>query len=293
MLGANRKKSAELPTAPLALAQCLAKSRKTADGQVLAGRLVLSHCQVVGEVARAMIARMPDWLRLGLFPPGSELIAAAHDIGKVSPTFQHKIYRALTTADTSVLTSLKKYDPDTEKNWGGHGGVSQATTDALGVGKFIPEILGQHHGFSPNLSLYQAISGVFGGDAWNQQRLTLLTQLKDTLACDFPVVKTPLQARVLAGLTTVSDWIGSGSLFDDANNDSLARIEQALNAAGYIQPQIKLGLSFSDVFGFTPKDTQIKLIAAANQPGVYVLEAPMGLGKTEAALYAAYPPVSD
>jgi CRISPR-associated endonuclease/helicase Cas3 len=36
----------------------------------------------VGEVARAMIARMPDWLRLGLFPPGSELIAVAHDAAK-------------------------------------------------------------------------------------------------------------------------------------------------------------------------------------------------------------------
>ncbi|NOT18392.1 MAG: CRISPR-associated helicase Cas3' [Sulfuriferula sp.] len=288
MLGANRKKSAELPIASLALAQCLAKSRKTADGQVLAGRLVLSHCQVVGEVARAMIARMPDWLRLSLFPDGAELIAAAHDIGKVSPTFQHKIYRAFTTADTAVLLLLKASDPDTEKSWGGHGGVSQATTDALGVGKYIPEILGQHHGFSPNLSLYQASSGVFGGDVWNQQRFDLLEQLKLALACDFPVVKTPLQARVLAGLTTVSDWIGSGSLFDESDNDSPAKIEQALNAAGYIQPQIKQGLSFCDVFGFTPKDTQIKLISAANQPGVYVLEAPMGLGKTEAALYAAY-----
>lgn len=288
MLGARRNKSAELPITPLALAQCLAKSRKTADGQVLAGRLVLSHCQVVGEVARAMIARMPDWLRLALFPEGAELIAAAHDIGKVSPTFQHKIYCALTTADTSVLTMLKEHNPDTEKAWGGHAGVSQATVAALMAGKFIPEILGQHHGFSPNLSLYQASSGVFGGDAWNQQRLELLAQLKQALACDFPVVPTPLQARVLAGLTTVSDWIGSGSLFDDAENDSPAKIEQALNAAGYIQPQIKQGLSFFDVFGFAPKDTQIKLIGAANQPGVYVLEAPMGLGKTEAALYAAY-----
>ncbi|MGH8763148.1 MAG: CRISPR-associated helicase Cas3', partial [Nitrosospira sp.] len=42
------------------------------------------------------------------------------------------------------------------------------------------------------------------------------------------------------------------------------------------------------VFGFVPTAAQIKLIEAANQPGVYVLEAPMGSGKTEAALYAAY-----
>lgn len=235
-----------------------------------------------------MIARMPIWLRTALFPDGAELIAAAHDIGKVSPTFQNKIYRALSQRNEEILSALKAHDPDTEKSWGGHAGVSQITTDALSVDKHIPEILGQHHGFSPTLTTYQASSEVFGGDAWNKQRSMLLSQLKQALACDFPVVKTHLQARVLAGLTTVSDWIGSGSLFDDAINDGPEKIELALDAAGYVQPQLHHGLSFVDVFGFTPKDTQIKLINAINQPGVYVLEAPMGIGKTEAALYAAY-----
>lgn len=235
-----------------------------------------------------MIARMPIWLRAALFPDGAELIAAAHDIGKVSPTFQNKIYSALSQGDEGILSALKAYSPDTEKLWGGHAGVSQVTTDAISVGKYIPEILGQHHGFSPKLTIYQASSEVFGGDVWNKQRLILLAQLKQTLVCDFPLVNTPLQAKVLAGLTTVSDWIGSGSLFDDPVNDSPEKIELALDAAGYMQPKLKQGLSFFDVFGFTPKDAQIKLIAAANQPGIYVLEAPMGLGKTEAALYAAY-----
>lgn len=235
-----------------------------------------------------MIARMPIWLRTALFPDGAELIAAAHDIGKVSPTFQNKIYRALSQRNEEILSALKAHDPDTEKSWGGHAGVSQITTDALSVDKHIPEILGQHHGFSPTLTTYQASSEVFGGDAWNKQRSMLLSQLKQALACDFLVVKTHLQARVLAGLTTVSDWIGSGSLFDDAINDGPEKIELALDAAGYVQPQLHHGLSFVDVFGFTPKDTQIKLINAINQPGVYVLEAPMGIGKTEAALYAAY-----
>ncbi|MBN6741226.1 CRISPR-associated helicase Cas3' [Acidithiobacillus sp. MC6.1] len=266
----------------------MAKSRKMPDGTILPGRLVLSHCQVVGEVARAMMKRMPDYLRTALFPEGAELIAAAHDIGKVSPTFQKKIYRALTQDNEAVLASLKAVDIDWEKQWGGHGGVSQATTGALVVGRYIPEILGQHHGFSPNLTMYQASSEVFGGQTWDAQRIELLLQLKHALGCGFPVVNDALQAKVLAGLTTVSDWIGSGSLFDDPDHDCPAKIEQALDEAGYVQPELISGLSFYDVFGFTPKDTQIKLITAANQPGVYVLEAPMGLGKTEAALYAAY-----
>ncbi len=273
----------------LPLNQCLAKSRKLADATILPGRLVLSHCYIVGEVARAMILRMPIWLREDLFPDGSELIAAAHDIGKVSPTFQNKIYSNLTYRNVSLLLSLKEFNPEIEKNWKGHGGVSQASTSAENVGKFIPEILGQHHGFSPDLSYYKATSGIFGGQLWHDQRLILLSQLKEKLNVGFPVVRNDLQAKVLSGLTSVADWIGSGSLFDDPNDeDWLPKIALALDEAGFVKPQLKSGLSFTDVFGFIAKDTQVKLIAAANQPGVYILEAPMGLGKTEAALYAAY-----
>lgn len=153
MLGRHIKKLPEsLNPPPLPLNQCLAKSRKTDDGAVLSGRLVFSHCQIVGEVARAIMMRMPDWLRTELFPDGAELIAAAHDIGKVSPTFQKKIHSALSQQDVLVLASLKAYNAETEKLWGGHGGVSQAAAEAAHAGRYIPEILGQHHGFSPNLA---------------------------------------------------------------------------------------------------------------------------------------------
>lgn len=285
-------KNTSLP--PIPLDRCLAKSFKKSDGTVLAGRLVLNHCQIVGEVARAMISRMPDWLRTELFPAGSELIAAAHDIGKVSPTFQKKIYSALSIKDEQVLSSLKEFNAESEKLWGGHGGVSQATFDTLNPGSFVAEILGQHHGFSPNLAVYTGSSAVFGAKTWQDQRLELLAQLRECLGTEnFPVVRNGLQARVLAGLTTVSDWIGSGSLFEDPSSDWRPRIEQALDNAGYVHPTVIPGLSFSEVFSdgiadFPPRETQLKLIEATTQAGIYVLEAPMGLGKTEAALYAAY-----
>ena len=207
--------SAESATPIFPLNQCLAKSFRLKTNILLPGRLVLSHCHIVGEVARAMILRMPKWLSEDLFPEGSELVAAAHDIGKASPTFQNKIYANLTQRNESVLSLLKEFNPEIEKNWKGHGGVSQASASAENVGKFIPEILGQHHGFSPDLSYYKATSGVFGGQSWHDQRLALLNQLKEKLHVDFPVVKNDLQAKVLSGLTSVADWIGSGALFDD------------------------------------------------------------------------------
>src|SRR5690606_23012227 len=96
------------------------------------------------------------------------------------------------------------------------------------------------------------------------------------------------QARLLAGLTSVADWIGSGEFFEKPDDPWQENIGKALDNAGFVPATYNQGLSFEQVFGFSPKDAQSLLIAQVRAPGVYVLEAPMGMGKTEAALYAAY-----
>jgi len=287
----------------LQLNECLAKTYKTISGEKLAGRQVLNHCRIVGEVARELLKRMPDWLKAELFPKGSELIAASHDIGKVSPTFQERIYRGTKGYKHNSKPELKEFtEPDRENHpvagWGGHAGVSQAAANAIlrkqaykDIRKYVPLILGQHHGSSPKLSR-SAEADEFGGEAWQQRREELLTELKRLLDCDFPRIKSPEQARVLAGLTSVADWIGSSSLFDNPETDWQPLIEKALDNAGFIKPILKTDLSFFDIFKFHPHDSQEKLFENAIQTGVYILEAPMGLGKTEAALYAAYKAMS-
>ncbi len=267
----------------LPLNQCLAKT--FADKQP--GRKITEHCQIVGEVAKELINRIPLWLRDDFFPEGSQLIAASHDLGKVSPTFQEKIYRGTQGYRNNSQAALKSVNPDIEKLWGGHAGVSQATAEHLKLGKYIPKILGQHHGYSPTLSNL-ANDAVFGGKHWQQQREELVNELKKLLKTDFPEVKNDTQARVLAGLTTVADWVGSSSRFDDPKDDWRPIIKHALDEAGFVKPQLEPNLSFSRVFGFQMREIQQTLIENTKNPGVYVLEAPMGIGKTEAALYAAY-----
>lgn len=229
-----------------------------------------------------MIRRMPGNLGGMLFPEGAELVAACHDIGKVSPTFYNKIMRACSGE------MIPNFNPDMERTWGGHAGVSQLTARALSVPEYVPEILGQHHGFSPSVAGKRAGDAIFGGVLWQSEREKLVEALQDSLGVDWPGVSSVAQARLLAGLTSVADWIGSGKYFENPQEPWEENIGNALDAAGFVPATYKRGLSFEQVFGFSPRDAQSMLIEQADTPGVYVLEAPMGLGKTEAALYAAY-----
>lgn len=282
----RRRQETNAPAA-VSFRVCPAKTFTTDDGTVKQGRTVLNHCVIVGTVARELVRRMPEALAEALFPRGFPLAAAAHDIGKVSPTFVEKIRRACSPG-CSPLKPLANINPGLESSWGGHAGVSQLTAKALGAPEFIPEILGQHHGFSPALSGLRADDICFGGAEWQAERTKLLNELKIALGEDWPCIASAAQARVLAGLTSVSDWVGSGQFFENPDDPWEGSIANALDKAGFIPPTYRRGLSFSEIFGFEPRPAQTVLVEQVTGPGVYVLEAPMGMGKTEAALFAAY-----
>ena len=279
-------KGDSLPSLPLEL--CLAKTRGTDNSGKLAGRSVLEHCSIVGAIARELITRSPKFLRDSVFPQGSALIAASHDIGKISPTFQKKIHSSVISKDEKILDSLASVDQDIEINWGGHAGISQATLECLNAGKYIPEIVGLHHGAAPNLGGKTCNAEQFGGLEWQRKRAELCDILEKSMNESFPVISNILQARVLAGLTCVADWIGSGFLFDDPDLQWKNLIHKAVDSAGFLKPCFLEGLSFREVFGFEPRTIQQQLIDLVSGPGTYILEAPMGIGKTEAALFAAY-----
>lgn len=257
---------------------CPAKSFDN-NGKTEPGRTVENHCRIVGEVAKELIRRSPV---ATLFPEGAAFTAATHDIGKVSPTFYNKIMNACSRE------LLPNVNWELERTWNGHAGVSQLTAKKLGAPEYIPEILGQHHGFAPNVAGMRAHDSKFGGDAWQAEREKLVGSLMESLGESWPHVESVAQARLLAGLTSVADWIGSGKHFENPQDPWEDKIAIALDDAGFVPVSYKPGLSFCDVFSFSPRQAQSILIEQASRPGVYVLEAPMGLGKTEASLYAAY-----
>lgn len=281
----RRRKVSSLPPT-VHFDECPAKTYESAAGGKAPGRSVFNHCQIVGAVARELILRQPERLQ-SLYPPGSVLAAAMHDIGKVSPTFYEKIRQACESTLTS-LPVLPNINPKLESGWGGHAGVSQLAAQALQAPIYVPEILGQHHGFSPPVAGKRAEDDIFGGKPWQGERERLVDALKSEFSEDWPKIESAAQARVIAGLTSVSDWVGSGQFFEDPSVPWRPNINRALDDAGLITPSFKVGLSFKQIFGFSTREAQSILIEQAAAPGVYVLEAPMGLGKTEAALYAAY-----
>jgi len=261
------------------LSDCLAKSERIAD-EKMSDMTVEMHCRIVGDVAKELIKRMPEWLSHELFPKGSELIAAAHDIGKVSPTFQKKINPK---ADINIDPDLAK---SLDKCIGYHFTVSQAALSE--ENKCISKILGRHHGNTP-MDVASSDAEKYGGKDWQKQRTTLLVNLKRYFNADWPKVSSERHSDVLSGLTTVADWIGSGPVFENIEQKNWKdSIIEAVDKSGFVAPKIRKGLTFDNIFKFSPRSIQKKFAESVKTQGVYVLEAPMGVGKTEAALFAAY-----
>jgi CRISPR-associated endonuclease/helicase Cas3 len=122
--------------------QCLAKTKSQSKEIIEKGMNVLDHCKIVGLVARALVARLPATVRELLFPDGVDLVAASHDVGKVNPHFQALLHKVI-GQDPKKIPGLEYGRPDFNKTIK-HAGVSQSALE--GVGDFIPEIAGRHHG---------------------------------------------------------------------------------------------------------------------------------------------------
>lgn len=273
----RRKAAADTKDTPvIALEDCLAKSR-VKDGATLPGRTVEEHCRITGAVAKALMAALPS-CTTRLFPENSDLVVAVHDVGKVSPCFQGMIHGV--TGDASAFPALEPFRLMPGKL--GHASVSQAALMEISLS--VADIAGRHHGMPPEAC--SADDEICGGRPWQALRLELVRRLCDGRA--LPSGLSPEKKALLAGLTAASDWIGSGPLFDDPAEDWRPLAPRAVAEAGFRPVTFVPGLSFEDVFGFAPTAVQKTMAQAVAGPGVYVLEAPMGSGKTEAALFAAY-----
>lgn len=262
---------------------CWAKTKE--DGNP--GINVHNHCLNVGCVAEALLAFLPAQL-LQLVPQGAASLAALHDVGKVSPGFQVKCQR--------WLEQLGLTDRALEESWwareSDHAKISQFTVQQrLGESRLHPwaAAVGAHHGRIKGERLPVQES------CWEAERVRLAEQLIEEFG-QLPS-ELPSDAAIWfeAGLITVADWIGS----DERNfpQDALwamperrKRARTALASINWRAASTRKVDGFRDLFPELPRPNSLQATTMdlVDKPGVYVVEGPMGCGKTEAALAASY-----
>ncbi|AEC02346.1 CRISPR-associated helicase/endonuclease Cas3 [Parasphaerochaeta coccoides] len=275
----------------LPLEDCYAKTTQKSTGEIVPGINVETHCQIVGAVAQ-LLAKLSSCIPHDQYSIRSyALLAACHDIGKVNPLFQEKIRRNLSCYKANSAPGLEAARPELERDFGPHAYVSQIALKWYKKDSTrISSILGRHHGLAYK-SKHSGTAEIFGGNPWKQEREKLIERLCKHFNSDFPSIADFLYASYISGFVTVADWIGSGEPFSNLLYDedpSEYDISAALSMAGFVPFDIIPNLEFSNIFSFTPNAIQNVLTDSYAGPGLYIVEAGMGMGKTEAALYIAY-----
>ena len=288
-------------------------AKTTTDGKP--GISVYNHMVNVGCVARCIAETSPEILsRFQLKASEVGALAALHDLGKIAPGFQKKCETWLAENDLVKIARNGCWDTAMESD---HGKVSHSAIQSflLEVGidrqsaKYTSSVLGGHHGrlTMPNDRGYRPqklISESSSGIDWNIERMGSARMIWNQFASanvSFDIIDLSPALWWLAGLTSVADWIGSDERFfsitqktEGKDVTSIAR--NALDTIGFRKNEFNLDLSFHDLFHdaekpkirWSPNEMQEKALSMVNAPGVYVIEAPTGMGNTEAALWAAY-----
>jgi CRISPR-associated endonuclease/helicase Cas3 len=266
-------------------------------------------------------------LEIGLGLQGEALIkfcgfmAGSHDLGKISPAFQFQVSEVGKALVGENIYNLWDNLPVEMRKKGKtpHGTVTAKTLPdfliELGIDKKLSKklaaIVGGHHGFFPSNKDIQALddllAGTKEGSAWQRFSHEIFVQLRDFVELtesDLPSQCNNAAAMLIAGLTTVSDWIASNpdekSGFPYANDRLFAeyaielpdKAKRALTAIGWTKTAPGQPLTFGELFGkeYSPRPLQeaaIELSEHLKPPCLVLVEASMGEGKTEAALYLA------
>ena len=268
---------------------------------------VRAHARDTAGVMEKVIEIFPDStfnaLRIGKAEAKKLLVflSYTHDIGKLTVAFQDKIKTLKTIPDDPFKIN--------------HAWAGEGILNYLGCPASVSAIVGAHHGMpfcadNSRRFFSKSLCKNFGERLWGndekkwtqawEEMLTEALQISEYNSVkDLPEVIRE-DAVVLSGIVTIADWIASNEdcfpLFEAGetlNENAWAeRIEIGwgkLKMAETWQPHTsKMDEElFEQRFGFAPNEMQRKTLEMVNgneKPGLLIIEAGMGTGKTEAAL---------
>lgn len=250
-------------------------------------------------------------------------LAAAHDIGKATPVFQAKPSRPLSPAlDDRIVENfsfvglpMKHYSAFKWPTKTPHALATQVLLERAGCNKSAAVILGAHHGKPPG-NESQSSYGAYGFNyhleeegketwtaLWGELIDYALSLAGFSSLEDIPRPNMPLQV-LLSGLLIMTDWIASNTkLFPYIRLEDSAESIEIKARANTAWQQFSLPLPWgagnewmsTDLYRHRfDFDKPLRIQSAVEEtlkrihaPGIFIIEAPMGAGKTEAALAAA------
>ena len=239
-------------------------------------------------------------------------LVGLHDLGKCSPVFQgisdhHRDRLAAQGLSFPTINARIKYIR--------HNVISKLRIrEYLGrigldpkVARTLASIISGHHGLFPSAD-ERDVNQAAGDGTWSTECSVLADFLASMLGISnekiveffskWPRTSPQLEA-ILAGLTTHSDWIGSqsdkfpfGDHIESPREYFELSAQRARTLAGTMRRQVAASASFEVLFsGKSPRPLQeavIHFTAEQSEPFLLIVEAPMGEGKTEAAMWGAY-----
>ena len=251
-----------------------------------------------------------------------KFLGFSHDLGKATAIFQvKKSFNGDFDLDSLVLEKLinagfKDLDKfaSTKRENIRHNISGQYLLSKFGVNFCLANIIGAHHGrpISENESKVcdSFASSLFQEDKISSERAIFWQDLQKNIFdkalfdCgfagveDFPLISQPGQV-ILSGLLIMADWITSNE-----NYFPLIPIDQVEASPDRVEVGFKKWINdrteawtpnsyfeniYKSRFNFEPRDAQEKIseaISNTDEPGIFIIEAPMGMGKTETALIA-------
>ena len=252
-------------------------------------------------------------------------LAATHDIAKATPAFQLKrsffnskeldeeLVDKLSREGFQDLKDLKLNNASSSH----HTLAGQVILEKFGVNRDVASIIGAHHG-KPVNSQHEIRKQLLAypenyyqnekkkdrsHQKWHKVQQEIFNWAVKLAGYnnvnDIPRVQMKGQV-ILSGLLIMADWISSNEkyypLFDIEENNTTSQLrthaawsEWEVKDTRPMQAVYDIKIKFKDRFKFDPNDMQEKfstIIKSVQEPGIFILEASMGGGKTEAALFA-------
>ncbi|KGM13640.1 CRISPR-associated helicase/endonuclease Cas3 [Cellulomonas bogoriensis] len=250
-------------------------------------------------------------------------LAGVHDVGKATPAFVVQVdalANRVIRAGLAIGPMVRNDRAALRHEIAGAAIVDRWLAERVGLPRVarrqFTSVVAGHHGSFPLLSTVQDAPDrrhLIGDQAWEAVQAALLDRVAERTGAqerwpEWAAVKLPQPVQMLAtGLVVMADWIASGEAFPLHPLASVPALPPASDHASLRAQMawrdVDLGDRwrphpvptdpldrFTDRFGWRPRPLQAaatELATTMEAPGLMVIEAPMGVGKTETGFMAA------